>query len=240
MASPTPVPNSKAVPIEIRLDDGTVLRGIEYPADGPPLLLVHDLGDDLDAWGSLPATLVTSGFRVISIELRGHGLSDGDVGDIDVSITHQDIAGVLEQTHATFGPCGLISYGTVANAALHLGADEGAPVQALISLSPNTVVASHDSGSGQMDSSMAMTGALRALITGSGDSESHEYVRSIHSQLQGQNMWVSTGSAISGPRLLIEHRHLLEQLVMFMRRYLTGFHLAWIAEVTEKAEMAST
>ena len=62
------------------------------------------------------------------------------------------------------------------------------------------------------------------------DELTHGYVRTIHPGLRGQNMWISTGTVLRGPALLQEHPHLVEQLVMFMRRNLTAHHLAWIAE----------
>ena len=40
------------VPVAIRLPDGLVLRGHEWPVDGPAVVFLHDHGDDLDAWGS--------------------------------------------------------------------------------------------------------------------------------------------------------------------------------------------
>ena len=71
---------------------------------------------------------------------------------------------------------------------------------------------------------------MRVLFTGAHDELTHGYVRDIHSVLRGQNMWISTGTVLRGPALLQEHPHLVEQLVMYMRRHLTAHHLAWIAE----------
>ena len=71
---------------------------------------------------------------------------------------------------------------------------------------------------------------MRVLFTGAHDELTHGYARTIHPSLRGQNMWISTGTALRGPALLQEHPHLIEQLVMFMRRHLTAHHLAWIAE----------
>ena len=211
-------------PIEVALADGTVLRGLEHPADGPPLLFVHDLGDDLDAWGSLAATVNASGFRVIRLELRGHGLSDGEP---DPAATMDDLTGALAEVTGAFGPVGLVIYGAAARTAFDLGTDQGAPVHALIGPMPGS------SGSGGGDGGGGGTRgvpAMRVLFTGSHDEATHDYVRAVHSGLRGQNMWISTGTVLRGPALLREHPHLIEQLVMYMRRHLTAHHLAWIAE----------
>ncbi len=212
---------SSPYPIEIALADGTVLRGIEHPADGPPLLFVHDVGEDLDAWGSVAPSVRSAGFRVICLELRGHGLSDGEP---DPSATVDDLTGALAEVSGAFGPCGLVTHGTAARAAFELGSEHGAPVHAVISPAPGPGGAD-DGGDG-----IGSVPSMRVLFTGAHDEPVHEHVRTSHSRMRGQNMWVSTGTALRGPTLLQEHPHLVEQLVMFMRRHLTAHHLAWIAE----------
>ncbi len=238
---------SPPFPIEIALADGTVLRGIEHPADGPPLLFVHDLGDDLDAWGSVAPDVRSAGFRVICLELRGHGLSDGEA---DPSATVGDLTGALNEVAGAFGPVGLVAYGAVSRIAFGLGTGDGAPIHAVISPAPPS--GAHDGldepsdsddpddgrgepgdGNGAGDDLEATSdgvAAMRVLFTGAHDEPAHEYVRNIHSSLRGQNMWISTGTVLRGPALLQEHPHLVEQLVMYMRRHLTAHHLAWIAE----------
>ncbi len=218
---------SKPYPIEVALADGTVLRGIEHPADGPPLLFVHDLGEDLDAWGSVAPAVRAEGFRVICLELRGHGLSDGEP---DPSATVDDVTGALAEVQGAFGPCGLVVHGTAARAAFELGGEHGAPVHAVVSPAP---------GSGRSDDDYDGVGSvpsMRVLFTGAHDEPVHEHVRTSHPKMRGQNMWISTGTALRGPALLQEHPHLVEQLVMFMRRHLTAYHLAWIAEQTENRQ----
>ena len=210
---------SRPYPIEVALADGTVLRGIEHPADGPPLLFVHDVGDDLDAWGSMAPSVRSEGFRVICLELRGHGLSDGEP---DPSATGDDLAGALAEVRGAFGPCGLVVYGTAARAAFDLGSAHGAPVHAVISPAPGPDRAGGDG--------VGSAASMRIVFTGAHDEPIHEHVRTIYPKLRGQNMWISTGTALRGPTLLQEHPHLVEQLVMFMRRHLTAHHLAWIAE----------
>lgn len=215
--------SSRPFPIEIALVDGTVLRGLEHPADGPPLVFVHDLGDDLDAWGSLAATVNAAGFRVIRLELRGHGLSGGEA---DPSATFGDLTAALKEVTGAFGPVGLVAYGGVSRVAFGLGTDHGAPIHALISPEPGP----GDGGGGPGDGDAGGVPAMRVLFTGAHDKLTHGYVRDIHSGLRGQNMWISTGTVLRGPALLREHSHLIEQLVMYMRRHLTAHHLAWIAE----------
>ncbi len=274
-------------PVEIALADGTVLRGVEHPADGPPLLFLHDLGEDLDTWRQVAPAVRAAGFRVICLELRGHGLSDGEP---DPAAIADDVTAALAEVRGAFGPAGLVVCGTAAQVALELGSEQGAPVHALISPSPSNgsdqrtpvtptptthtapvppagagdptagtgstpagvcratkapVSGSDDPATGAGSLKAGEGGAavcqnagersarcMRVVFTGAQDEPVHEYVRAIHPRLRGQNMWISTGSARRGAALLREHPHLIEQLVMFMRRHLTAHHLAWIAQQT--------
>ena len=67
--------------VEIPAPDGAVLRG-EVQRAGPVwAVLVHDLGEDLDAWRPLRDALAARGISVLCFDLRGHGGSDGETGD---------------------------------------------------------------------------------------------------------------------------------------------------------------
>lgn len=203
-------------PIEIALSSGVVLRGLEYDQDGPPVVLVHDVGGDADSWRDLPSDLTGKGFRVMSLELRGHGLSDGD---IEPDTTFDDLREALTIIGGSFGPVGFIGIGEVATAALCLGPGEGSPVHILLSPTP----------SDSFDLERAIP-AMRAIFTGTADQEADGFVRSVYQRLPGQNMWFSTGIEARGVELLEANPTMIEQMAMFLRRYLTGHHLAWIAE----------
>lgn len=43
--------------------------------EGPPIVLVHDLGSSSRSWGAIPRSLVHHGHRVVTFDLRGHGQS---------------------------------------------------------------------------------------------------------------------------------------------------------------------
>jgi pimeloyl-ACP methyl ester carboxylesterase len=63
------------------------------PPDGVPVLLIHGGGQTRESWGSVGRSLARSGFRSLSMDLRGHGesdwASDGDytpaalIGDVE-------------------------------------------------------------------------------------------------------------------------------------------------------------
>jgi pimeloyl-ACP methyl ester carboxylesterase len=60
---------------------GQAVRGIswDWPGSDLSLLVVHPPGADLDQTRWLADRLVAAGVSVLSIDLPGHGLSDGDV-----------------------------------------------------------------------------------------------------------------------------------------------------------------
>jgi pimeloyl-ACP methyl ester carboxylesterase len=66
--------------VEIEVDRGLVLRGETTLAGDDWVVLVHDVGEDLDGWRVLRAGLVAQGMSVLTFDLRGHGGSDGDAG----------------------------------------------------------------------------------------------------------------------------------------------------------------
>ena len=210
------------VPVAIRLPGGLVLRGHEWPVDGPAVVFLHDHGDDLDAWGPVTAGVASHGFRVISVELRGHGLSDGDA---DPGLVGQDLPALLGETAASFGPVALVAYGRVTEAMLFVNADHGAPVQVMISPMP--------AAPREIDWRTTRS-AMRLVIKGALNEEVERQVDFIYPRMMGPKLQVSGASDATGPRLLEDQPQLFEHLVTFLRRYLTGHHLAWIADHTDQ------
>jgi pimeloyl-ACP methyl ester carboxylesterase len=63
--------------VELKTWDELVLRGEAIQAGRDWAVLVHDLGEDIDAWGRLPRRLAADVMSVLALDLRGHGGSDG-------------------------------------------------------------------------------------------------------------------------------------------------------------------
>lgn len=67
-------------PVEFKVADGTVLRGIYYSAaaHGPGVILLHMCRADASTpWGPLATDLAKAGFHVLAFDYRGYGRSDG-------------------------------------------------------------------------------------------------------------------------------------------------------------------
>lgn len=60
------------------MSDGWVIRALERgPEDGPPVMLLHGITLGAAVWPYQLADLADDGFRVVAVDLRGHGLSAG-------------------------------------------------------------------------------------------------------------------------------------------------------------------
>jgi pimeloyl-ACP methyl ester carboxylesterase len=70
--------------------DGVTLRGEVVPGDSTWLVLVHDVGEDIDVWHTLRAGLAPRGWTILALDLRGHGGSEGewlpDRAELDVDL----------------------------------------------------------------------------------------------------------------------------------------------------------
>lgn len=123
-------------PVAIALEGGLVVRG-QCWGDSPNwTILVHAPGEDLDAWGDLPARGATAGHAVLALDLPGHGLSDAPA-DPTTPAPHADaIAAALAHAAAQGARR---SFLVVAGRAVApaLAALRREPVAALVALSPD-------------------------------------------------------------------------------------------------------
>ena len=65
------------------------------PVDAPPLLLLHSIGTSLHVWDG-PASLLDRSYRVIRLDLRGHGLTTVTSGPATLEMLARDCLAVLD------------------------------------------------------------------------------------------------------------------------------------------------
>ena len=200
------------LPVEIEVETGTKLRGHEWLVLGPPVVMVHDLGGDLDAWGPALQMAADAGFHVIAVDLRGHGLSDGEA---DSNSLESDVASLVGHVNRVWGGCGLVLAGRACRGALRLGRDAEAPAQVFVTpdLSDMTEAAIHSSPS-----------AIRMLIVGTLDSVAKDEAERVFDALPGQKVMASVGDVARGEQLLRGRIHLIEDVCSFFRMYLSPTH----------------
>jgi pimeloyl-ACP methyl ester carboxylesterase len=117
-------------PVEIAMRDGIVLRGeLEGHGDGW-LVLVHDVGSDLDFWR--PLSLAGERVTVLSVDLRGHGGSDGDAA---AALDALDLLDVIAFARARGAHATVVgAAGRVVEPALAAAAEAGA--SGLVAIGP--------------------------------------------------------------------------------------------------------
>jgi pimeloyl-ACP methyl ester carboxylesterase len=78
-----------------RVNGARLACAAEGPADGPPLLLLHALGEDRGSWRAVAAALAADGWRTLALDLRGHGDS-GHPGTYTFESMRDDVLALLD------------------------------------------------------------------------------------------------------------------------------------------------
>jgi 3-oxoadipate enol-lactonase len=66
------------------------------PEDGAVVCITHSLASDGGSWAEQVPALLQAGFRVLRLDMRGHGGSDPVAGDYTMHELAEDVAAVLE------------------------------------------------------------------------------------------------------------------------------------------------
>jgi 3-oxoadipate enol-lactonase len=66
------------------------------PDDGPVVCFTHSLSSDSGMWAEQLPPLLAAGFRVLRVDMRGHGGSDPVEGDYTMHQLADDVASVIE------------------------------------------------------------------------------------------------------------------------------------------------
>ena len=139
----------------------------------------------------------------------------------------EDMVATLAEVGASFGPVALVAYGAVTEALLFMDDECGVPVQVMVAPLP---------GNREPIDWRTTRPATRLVLRGALNEPVTEHVEYIYPRMRGQNLQVTGASDSAGPALLMDQPQLVEHMVMFLRRYLTGHHLSWIADHAEQIE----
>lgn len=119
--------------ITLKTADTVSIAGIHYPGEkgSPGILLLHMLPETKESWHRLAQKLQQNGFGVLSIDLRGHGESDGGpdgyraFSEDETKKSIEDArAGFLFQKNEGHNPLFVLGASIGANFALQLLAEE--------------------------------------------------------------------------------------------------------------------
>ncbi len=76
--------------------NGIRLHYLEFPGPGPLLILMHGLTANAHAFGGVVAGGLLGKYRIISVDLRGRGLSDSPAFKYSMEAHAQDMLGLLD------------------------------------------------------------------------------------------------------------------------------------------------
>ena len=74
---PDKIPRVQPRSLRVAGSDGLNLRLLEWSSEGVPMLLIHGFGNEAHIWDDF-APVVVSHYRVLALDLRGHGESAWD------------------------------------------------------------------------------------------------------------------------------------------------------------------
>jgi pimeloyl-ACP methyl ester carboxylesterase len=184
--------------------EGLTLRGLRWHGNHQAVLLVHDLGADVDCWGVLPDDLTSEGYTVLAIDLPGHGLSDGDWRPelLDPAVAAAYHAVMASGARAVF----LIAAGIAATTAV-------TGFHARVALSPRLATAP----------SAALRDALSVptlILAGAGEEE-RAAAQALYRHCTGWTVLSSFGAVPPGTPLLESawESHAREQILAFLADY---------------------
>jgi pimeloyl-ACP methyl ester carboxylesterase len=143
MPTPTPTPSTDFVTFSIEAADGATLTARFYPPEtspAPGVLLLHMWQRQKGDWASFASRLQQEGYAAMTLDLRGHGASEGTAaGTLDQRLWTDDIVRawtvMAEQPSVDVERTAIVGASIGANVALRAAAFEDR-VQAVVLLSP--------------------------------------------------------------------------------------------------------
>jgi alpha-beta hydrolase superfamily lysophospholipase len=205
-------------PVTFRTDDGVVLSATWYePATrGPAVILVHMLHRSRRDFDALASRLASEGIGALALDLRGHGDSQGSVGQDfapmvgDVKAARRFLAGRSDVS----GKIGLLGASLGANLAALEAADDPA-VASLALLSPSL-----DYRGLRIETAMRKYGARPVLMVVSDDDPyASRSAHDLEKGTRGREI-LSLSGAGHGSTMLERDQSLMGSLVDWFRRTL--------------------
>jgi 2-succinyl-6-hydroxy-2,4-cyclohexadiene-1-carboxylate synthase len=141
---------------------GVVVDGLRWEVRvrgaGRPLLLLHGFTGRGTSWGE-HATALARAFRVIVVDLPGHGRSGtADPSRMTVERTADDLAAILERSGAVLA--GVLGYSLGARIALRLAVAHPEAVDRLVLESPTAGIADPAEGAARRAADEALAGRI--------------------------------------------------------------------------------
>jgi len=80
----------------LNIDNRRIYYDLSGDPGAPTLTITHSLSSDGGMWAEQMPALLAAGFRVLRLDMRGHGGSDPVAGDYTMAILAQDVIKALD------------------------------------------------------------------------------------------------------------------------------------------------
>jgi pimeloyl-ACP methyl ester carboxylesterase len=197
--------------------DGLTLRGELVRGGEAWAVLVHDVGEDIDAWQPLRPGLVHFGCTTLALDLRGHGGSDGEWRparaelDVDLAVTYARRLGARHVCVVAAGLGGILALQALERALPEEGFDLP---DSLVLLSPGPLA-------GIDPMSLRGGGLSRLFLYGAGDPLAPD-VLALQRATVGWNVAVSFATAARGTALAAEWLpNVRDKILSFLKEQVT-------------------
>jgi alpha-beta hydrolase superfamily lysophospholipase len=212
---------AQATPVQLSTSDGVTLQADDSGKGSHGVVLLHDQGRTSADWRLFADKLATKGYRVITVNLRGHGESASimDATEPDWAAMTQDVASAiayLRKKGAT--RVSMVGAGLGANLAVDV-ASRDTSVTSVVLLSPGLNIKGY-----KPSQTVAAYGQRPMLLAaGMDDAIASNTVKYLERQAKGQKRAVYLSGSQSGADLLEGHPELEDGV------------LAWLAGNYESA-----
>lgn len=172
----------------LETEDGTEITGSFYYGSGPSVILLHQLGNDRNSWNMFANKLNKRNYTVLSIDLRGHGQSEGKWQEFDEEDFKDMIFDVraakdfLEQQGANTEILITIGASIGANTALNFAAEDE-DVKAAALLSPGLNYKGIETGKSAKDIDIPTF-----IAVSEGDDYSFDSSKKIHNMIENSHL----------------------------------------------------
>jgi pimeloyl-ACP methyl ester carboxylesterase len=206
--------HAAAADVRIQADDGTTLFARESGKGARGVLLIHDAGRTSADWGLIQSRLEGKGFRVLALDLRGHGESASllEATEPDWSAMTTDVrAGVARLRKQGAKSVSVVGAGLGANLALAAAAEDP-QLASLVLLSPGLNIKGH-----RPSQSVQNIGEKPILMAAAkGDGMSSNALKYLNNQVSGKKRLVYLGGTGSGAALLDDNPGLEDQIYAWL------------------------
>lgn len=114
------------------IDINSIKMNYKVQGEGYPVVLIHGLSDDLNYWNPLSSYL-SKYFKVISMDLRGHGKTSIGNDQLSISLLCNDVYKLIQSLHIK--KCCLVGFSIGGNIAIELALNHPEVVSSLILMS---------------------------------------------------------------------------------------------------------